>query len=60
VVAVAWPCHGGALTCEGGGSTTVMIGSRSERDRSGSALIGGALAGVRRRCGFLDDSGTWR
>jgi hypothetical protein len=43
VAAVAWPCRGGAFTCESNGSTAVMVGPRSERDRSGSALIGGAL-----------------
>jgi hypothetical protein len=41
---------------EGDGSAAVRVGSRSKRDRSGSALVGGALLGVRRRCDLHGDA----
>jgi hypothetical protein len=46
---VAWPCRGGVFTIEGGGS-------RSEKDGSGNALIGGALCGVWWHCSLLGDA----
>jgi hypothetical protein len=33
----------------------VMVGSRSKGDRSDSALVGGVLLNMRRRCGLLGD-----
>jgi hypothetical protein len=50
--ALLWVC----VHREGDRSVTVMINYMSKRDRSGSALIGGALPGVRRRCGLLGDA----
>jgi hypothetical protein len=32
-----------------------MVGSRSKGDRSDSALVGGVLLNMRRRCGLLGD-----
>jgi hypothetical protein len=55
-VAAAWPGRGGIFTYEGSSSTVVTVGSRSEKDRSGTALIGGAMCGVRRQCGLLGDA----
>jgi hypothetical protein len=54
--ASTWPGRGGVFTFEGSRSTVATVGSRSEKDGSGSALIEGAMCGMRWRCGLLDNA----